>query len=71
MVEILQYAEVKNQGLKEINAKVAQFRKELFELRMEKASSGVKKTQDFARLRKNIARLLTAKNVIENGNKHE
>ena len=49
--------------VKVIDAKVSELRKELFEMRMQKASAGVEKPHRKKEIKKDIARLLTAKNA--------
>lgn len=46
-----------------INAKIAELRKELFDLRIKKATSGMEKPHLLKVLRQNIARLMTFKTI--------
>ena len=62
MAKTMAYSEIQNWAESEIDSHVKKLRKELFELKMEKMSRGIKNSQDFSILKKNIARLLTAKN---------
>ena len=67
MAKVVVYSEIQKWGEQEIDSQVKKMRRELFDLKMEKMSKGIKKSQDISILKKNIARLLTAKN----GKKHE
>ena len=71
MTAKLQYKEIARLTKKEINTKLQQMREELFKLRMQKVTSGVKETHKFGLLRQNIAKLLTAATVCENQPKKE
>ena len=62
MAKPLVYSEIQNWEEGEINSQIKQLRKKLFDLRMEKMTKGLKNSQDLSVLKKNIARLLTAKN---------
>lgn len=46
-----------------IDAKVEELRKNLFDIRMQKAAAGIEKPHQIKLAKKNIARLLTAKNA--------
>ncbi len=61
MAEVMKYAEIKDLDAAAINTKVSEMRKEIFTMRMEKATSGLEKPHKLKVLKKNIARLLTAK----------
>ena len=56
------YSEIQNWEEGEIDSHVKKLRRELFEIKMEKMTRGIKNSQDFSVLKKNVARLLTAKN---------
>ena len=62
MSDVLKYSDVKSWDGKAIDAKVAELRKEIFKIRMQKKFSGVEKPHLLKIKKKNIARLLTAKN---------
>ena len=62
MAKALVYSEIQNWEEGEIESQVKKLRKELFGLKMEKVSKGLKNSQDISTLKKNVARLLTAKN---------
>ena len=55
--------DVKKLDVKMIDAKVGELRKELFEMRMQKASAGIEKPHRKKEIKRDIARLLTAKNA--------
>ena len=59
---MLNYNEIKDWENKAIDAKVGELRRELFEMRMQKSTSGTEKPHRFKELKKDIAKLLTAKN---------
>jgi large subunit ribosomal protein L29 len=62
MAEVLNFADIKKLDNKAIDAKVQEARTEIFNLRMQKNTAGIDKPHKFDIHRKNIARLLTAKN---------
>jgi large subunit ribosomal protein L29 len=55
--------DIKSLDVKWIDALVGVLRKELFEMRMEKASAGIDKPHRKKVIKRDIARLLTAKNA--------
>ena len=61
MAKALVYSEIEGWEEREMDSQVKKIRKELFDLKMEKMSRGLKNSQDISILKKNIARLLTAK----------
>lgn len=61
MAEVMKYAEVKDLDAAAIDSKVSEMRREIFNMRMEKATAGLEKPHKLKVLKKNIARLLTAK----------
>ena len=65
MAEKLKYADVKGWDAKTIDAKVTELRTESFNQRMQKVASGVEKPHNFKVIKKNIARLLTAKKELK------
>ena len=66
MAKALVYSEIQSWEEREIESQIKKSRQELFNLKMEKMSSGLKNSQDISVLKKNIARLLTAKNWKKN-----
>ena len=62
MAKPLVYSEILNWEDGEIDSQINQLRRSLFNLRMEKMTKGLKNSQDLSVVKKNIARLLTAKN---------
>ena len=67
-MQTLDYTEIKNWDVKELNAKIEENRKAVFELRMEKgikrgSSTALEKPHALKIAKKNIAKLLTAKNA--------
>ncbi len=65
MAEVMKYAEMKNLDAAAIDSKVSEMRKEIFTLKMEKATAGLEKPHKLKVLKKNIAKLLTAKANIK------
>lgn len=65
MAEVMKYAEMKNLDAAAIDSKVSDIKREIFNLKMEKATSGLEKPHKLKVLKKNIARLLTAKANIK------
>jgi large subunit ribosomal protein L29 len=63
MADVMKFSEVKDLDAAAINAKVAEARREIFNLKMEKVTSGLEKPHNLKVLKKNIAKLLTAKNL--------
>lgn len=61
MAEVMKFADLKNMDSAAIDTKVAEIRRELFNLKMEKATSGLEKPHRIKVLKKNIAKLITAK----------
>jgi len=57
----MKFADVKALDEKQLDSKVSELRRELFELRMQKSTAGVEKPHRFREIKKDIARLLTAK----------
>jgi len=67
MAEILKYEDVKGLDVKTIDSKVTELRTESFNQRMQKVAAGVEKPHNFKVIKKNIARLLTAKKQLSKG----
>ena len=63
-IETLKFEEVKSWDAKQINVKVEEIKNELFNMRMQKAASGVEKPHLLKIGKKNIAKLLTAKKAL-------
>ncbi|MCF8059098.1 MAG: 50S ribosomal protein L29 [Bacteriovoracaceae bacterium] len=61
MAEVMKYTDVKALDAGAIDAKVSEIKREIFNMKMEKATSGLEKPHRLKVLKKNIARLLTAK----------
>lgn len=61
MAEKMKYSDAKALDAKSIDEKVSSTRKQLFELRMQQKTSGIEKPHVKKVLKKNIARMLTAK----------
>ena len=61
-MKALNYNDVKDWSLAEIDNKVLESRKSLFDLKMQKSTSGLEKPHLIKILKKNIAKLMTAKN---------
>lgn len=55
--------DVKKLDNKMIDSKITELRKELFEMRMQQVSAGIEKPHRKKELKKDIARLLTFRNV--------
>lgn len=64
MSEKMNYNDVKNLSKEENTAKVAELRKQLFALNMQKEVAGIEKPHELKVIKKNIARLLTAANAL-------
>ncbi|MCB9060705.1 MAG: 50S ribosomal protein L29 [Halobacteriovoraceae bacterium] len=60
---MLKLSEIKEMDVKSIDLKLASVRKELFNLRIQKGTSGVEKPHLFKTLKKDIARLLTVRKL--------
>lgn len=59
---LLKMSELNNFDTKTINDKVSELRKDLFNLKLKKNTTSLEKSHDLIITKKNIARLLTAKN---------
>lgn len=62
-MQTLKFEDIKGWDAKQVDAKVSELRKELFNMKMAKSTSGLEKPHFIKIAKKNIARLLTAKNV--------
>lgn len=60
---MLKMEDIKKLDSKMIDAKVSECRKELFDIKMQKAAAGVEKPHRIKELKKDIARLLTVRNA--------
>ncbi|MCR9205026.1 MAG: 50S ribosomal protein L29 [Halobacteriovoraceae bacterium] len=61
MADMMKFAEVKDMDVASLDAKVSEIKREIFNLKMEKATSGLEKPHRLRVLKKNIAKLMTAK----------
>ncbi len=62
MAEVMKYADVQKLDAKSVDAKVVELRREYFNLKMQRTTSGIENPQALKTIKKNIARLMTAKN---------
>lgn len=62
---MLNYSELKELDAKTLNVKLSDKRKELFELRMQKHTSGIEKPNVLKSTKKDIAKILTAINATK------
>jgi len=60
---MLKMEDIKKLDEKMVDSKLTELRKELFEMKMQQVSSGIEKPHRKKELKKDIARLLTARNV--------
>jgi large subunit ribosomal protein L29 len=61
MAEVMKFTDLKKMDAKAIDAKVSEIKREIFNMKMEKATSGLEKPHKLKVQKKNIAKLLTAK----------
>lgn len=59
---MLNYSEIKDLDTKALRAKIEEKRREIFEFKMQKHTSGIEKSSDLVNAKKDLARLLTASN---------
>ena len=59
----LEFKDIKGWDAKEIDAKMAEMRRAMFDLRMQQTTSGIEKPHQLKVAKKNVAKLLTAKNA--------
>lgn len=59
---MLKYSDIKDLEQKTLEAKVSEKRKEIFNLKMQKHTSGLEKSHEFKNAKKEVAKLLTALN---------
>lgn len=62
----LEFKEISGWSNKEIDVKIAELEKFLFNSRMQKVTSGIEKPHQLKIAKKNVAKLLTAKNAKGN-----
>lgn len=62
-MNILDFKEINGWSNKEIDVKVAEMKKFVFNTRMQKVTSGIEKPHQLKIAKKNIAKLLTAKSA--------
>lgn len=65
MAEIMKFTDAKNLDAKAIDQKVQDMRREIFNLKMQKSTSGLEKPHALKVLKKNIAKLMTAKGQLK------
>lgn len=63
MADTLNYNDVKGWEVKQVDSKITELRKEMFSLRMQKVAAGIEKPHRLKSIKKDIARLMTAKNA--------
>lgn len=61
----MKMTDIKSLTAKDVDSKVEELRKSLFEMRIEKATSGIEKPHVKTANKKTIARLLTHKNQLK------
>lgn len=61
---MLNMKEISKLDGKAIEAKVSELRRELFDLRLQRSTTSVEKPHKLKEIRRDIARLLTAKNQV-------
>ena len=59
---VLKASELRNESLDELNIKLSELRKEIYQLRSERLDSKTQKTHLIGQKRKEIARILTCQN---------
>ncbi len=65
MADVLNIKEIQGWDAAKIDAKVADTRKQIFNLKMQQSASGMEKPHQLKIMKKNIARLLTVKNATK------
>lgn len=63
MADVLNIKDIKGWDAAKIDAKVADSRKQIFNLKMQQSAAGLEKPHQLKILKKNIARLLTVKSA--------
>ena len=63
MSELLKYEDTKALDAKTIDAKVSEYRRKIFEMNMQRGTTGMEKPHLKKVYKKNIAKLLTAKSL--------
>jgi large subunit ribosomal protein L29 len=64
-MKIIKMNDIESLNAKDIDIKIDEIKKELFDLKIQKVTSGVEKPHVRNVLKKNVARLLTRKNSIK------
>ena len=64
----MKMSDMKNSSAVDVDNKVEELKKELFDLRIQKTTSGIEKPHEKYTAKKTIARLLTHKNALKKGN---
>ncbi len=65
----MKYSEMKNKSVDELKVLLGNFKKELFNLRFQRANGTLTSTARFSVVRKSIAKVLTVLNSSNNGGK--
>tara|TARA_R110000868_G_C10601506_1_gene740536 strand:- start:484 stop:687 length:204 start_codon:yes stop_codon:yes gene_type:complete len=65
MADVMNMKDIQSWDATKIDAKVLDLRKEIFGLRMQQSAAGMEKPHQLKVLKKNIARLLTAKTAAQ------
>lgn len=65
MADVLNIKDINGWDAAKIDAKVADTRKQIFNLRMQQSAAGMEKPHQLKILKKNIARLLTVKTAVK------
>ena len=68
-MEVLKVLDIRKLDKQRIDAKVSELRKQLFDLKMKKATSGLEKPHQLSVIKQSIARLSTVRNQIDRGAK--
>lgn len=67
-METLKMSDIQSFNAKDIDNKVDELKKNLFDLKIQRVTSGLEKSHEKNIIRKNIARLLTQKTLINSNN---
>ncbi|MBH47075.1 MAG: 50S ribosomal protein L29 [Halobacteriovorax sp.] len=65
MADVMNMKDIQSWDAAKIDAKVLDLRKEIFGLKMQQSAAGMEKPHQLKVLKKNIARLLTAKTAAQ------
>lgn len=68
-MDAVKVSDIKNLDAQRIDAKVNELKKQLFDLKMKKATSGIEKPHELSVIKRSIARLKTVRNQLEKGAK--